>query len=122
MGIVFEEQRGQGVGSGCRVVVSSLIPDTKAHRAARVAQLSQSRPSKALGQQPLLHDAVRPGDVLRATTSVCVAVDFFGIRQPQRIWYLYKTDGCRWEETMRALQASFVADGDLTLVLERRQA
>ena len=49
-----------------------------------------------------------------------VLVDFFGIRRPQRVMDLYVADGRPWHLVMRALHASFVADGELTLVLERR--
>jgi hypothetical protein len=106
---------------------------------------------------------VRPGDILRATTTVDaltlekqnrswdwmlkvkktrgsfynvwmeiwishildfaqvgVIVDFLGIRRPQRVIDVYKVDGRPWHLIMRALNASFVADGDVTLVLERR--
>ena len=49
-----------------------------------------------------------------------VVVDFFGIRRPQRVMDLYICDGRPWHLVMRALNASFVADGDLTLVFERR--
>jgi hypothetical protein len=49
-----------------------------------------------------------------------VIVDFLGIRRPQRVIDVYKVDGRPWHLIMRALNASFVADGDVTLVLERR--
>lgn len=53
---------------------------------------------------------------------VGVTVDFFGIRRPQRVMDLFVADGRPWHLITRALNASFVADGELTLVLERRNA
>lgn len=47
-------------------------------------------------------------------------VDFLGLRRPQRVIDLYVADGKPWHLTMRALNASFIADGDLNLVFERR--
>jgi hypothetical protein len=56
-----------------------------------------------------------------AAVQAGVVVDFFGIRRPKRVMDLYIADGRPWHLTMRALNASFVADGDLTLVFERRK-
>ncbi|CAK9205981.1 unnamed protein product [Sphagnum troendelagicum] len=121
LGIVFEESQWRDGNGKCRVVVAGLIPGGNADRASRVAKLFHGGSKLMRNQnQPVFDGDVRPGDILRATTTVGVIVDFLGIRRPQRVIDVYKVDGRPWHLIMRALNASFVADGDVTLVLERR--
>ncbi|KAH8939515.1 hypothetical protein BDL97_15G040600 [Sphagnum fallax] len=121
LGIVFEESQWRDGNGKCRVVVAGLVPGGNADRASRVAKLFHGGSKLMRNQnQPVFDGDVRPGDILRATTTVGVIVDFLGIRRPQRVIDVYKVDGRPWHLIMRALNASFVADGDVTLVLERR--
>lgn len=121
LGIVFEESQWRDGNGKCRVVVAGLVPGGNADRASRVAKLFHGGSKLMHNQnQPVFDGDVRPGDILRATTTVGVIVDFLGIQRPQRVIDVYKVDGRPWHLIMRALNASFVADGDVTLVLERR--
>lgn len=121
LGIVFEESPLRNAYGKNRIMVGELIAGGNADRASRVAQLFLGAPRKnAQSNIPLVNGGVLPGDILRATTTAGVLVDFFGIRRPQRVMDLYVADGRPWHLVMRALHASFVADGGLTLVLERR--
>lgn len=164
LGIVFEESQWRDGNGKCHVVVAGLVPGGNADRASRVAKLFHGGSKLMHNQnQPVFDGDVRPGDILRATTTVDaltlekqnrswdwmlkvkktrgsfynvwmeiwishildfaqvgVIVDFLGIRRPQRVIDVYKVDGRPWHLIMRALNASFVADGDVTLVLERR--
>ncbi|BBN11556.1 hypothetical protein MPTK1_5g12910 [Marchantia polymorpha subsp. ruderalis] len=118
LGIIFEAVESRNKE---RVVVAELVQGSHAQRAARVNQMFQGADSnrKSCGGGVILNGDVRPGDILRATTTVGVVVDLFGIRAPVRVMMLHKADGRCWDDTMAALKASFVADGPLTLVLER---
>ena len=51
-----------------------------------------------------------------------MVVDLFGLRAPQRVIKLFDVEGSTWSETMAAIHASFVADGPVTLILERECA
>lgn len=119
LGIVFVESPLRNAYGKKRIMVGELVAGGNADRATRVAQLFVGR-SNAQANSPIINGGVMPGDILRATTTAGVVVDFFGIRPPQRVMDLYIADGRPWNFVMRALTASFVADGDLTLVLERR--
>ncbi|CAM6039271.1 unnamed protein product [Sphagnum compactum] len=121
LGIVFEESQWRDGNGKCRVVVAGLVPGGNADRASRVAKLFHGGSKFMHNQnQTVFYGDVRPGDILRATTTVGVIVDFLSIRRPQRVIDVYKVDGRPWHLIMRALNASFVADGDVTLVLEQR--
>uniref|UniRef100_A0A7I4AIS6 Uncharacterized protein n=2 Tax=Physcomitrium patens TaxID=3218 RepID=A0A7I4AIS6_PHYPA len=121
LGIVFVESPLVDAYGKNRVMVGELVVGGNADRASRVAQLFDGRKNVA-SNTPILNGGVMPGDILRATTTVGVTVDFFGIRRPQRVMDLFVADGRPWHLITRALNASFVADGELTLVLERRNA
>lgn len=43
----------------------------------------------------------------------------FGAQRPERSIVVYGADGQRWKAVMEALQKGLVADGEVTLVLER---
>ncbi|KAG6547814.1 hypothetical protein Mapa_010631 [Marchantia paleacea] len=118
LGIIFEAVQSRNKE---RVVVAELVQGSHAQRAARVNKMFQGADSnrKTRGGGVILNGDVRPGDILRATTTVGVVVDLFGIRAPLRVMMLHTADGRCWDDTMAALKASFVADGPLTLVLER---
>ncbi|KAL2620492.1 hypothetical protein R1flu_000697 [Riccia fluitans] len=118
LGIIFEAVRKRNKE---KVVVAELVPGSNAQRAFKVNQMFQGAGSnrKSRGGSVILNGDVRPGDILRATTTVGVEVDLFGIRAPKRVMMLHVADGRRWDDTMAALKASFIADGPLTLVLER---
>ncbi|KAG0618135.1 hypothetical protein M758_4G042200 [Ceratodon purpureus] len=121
LGIVFVESPLKNAYGKNRIMVGELVVGGNAERAARVAQLFVGAPRNiAQSNIPILNGGVMPGDILRATTTAGVLVDFFGIRRPVRVMDLYIADGRPWHLVMRALNASFVADGDLTLVFERR--
>mmetsp|Transcript_13349 Transcript_13349/g.18237 ORF Transcript_13349/g.18237 Transcript_13349/m.18237 type:complete len:345 (+) Transcript_13349:167-1201(+) len=110
LGMVFEED-SQG-----RVRVSELVAGKQAEQAAAVAKLTQKIDSVAL-----------PGDVLRAFTATIlqyppkasITGDLTGtIRKV----VLYGADAQPWRKTSEALRIGRVADGPVTLVLERAEA
>lgn len=121
MGIVFEEKKSTEKKK-YRIVVNSLVSKSNAEKAARVSKLFNGNRRNFLKEDEnfaIFDDAVFPGDVLRATTTINVLVDFFGIRAPKRTVVLFFSDNRRWEEVMRALGASFFSDGPTTLIFER---
>ncbi len=71
LGIVFEESQWRDGNGKCRVVVAGLVPGGNADRASRVAKLFHGGSKLTRNQnQPVFDGDVRPGDILRATTTV----------------------------------------------------
>lgn len=109
LGIVFEED-----AVGGRVVIAELIPGGNADRLFRKASLD----SRLLSTSP------KVGDVLRATSATNVIYKrgalLFGAQLPERTVVVYGADGQKWPHVAAALQRGLVADGFVTLVLERR--
>ena len=107
LGIVFEPDT-EG-----RVRVADFVEGSRAGRAAAVASLS-----------PVGAQAARRGDVLRAFTSSTIS---FGPRAQllgdlsgsKRAVVLFGADGQSWVKTISALKSGLVADGPVTLLLER---
>ena len=64
------------------------------------------------------------GDVLRGCTATNVVYPrgalLFGAQTPERAIVVYGAAGQRWPQVATALRRGLVADGDVTLVLERR--
>lgn len=116
LGIVFELSKV----TNRRIFVAELVTNGNADRVARVNKLFESPKSMESNDGKIVYGGgVNVGDLLLATTTVNVVVDLFGLRAPQRIVVFFDADGRTWTETMGAIQASFVADGPVTLVLER---
>ena len=107
LGIVFEPDT-EG-----RVRVADFVDGSRAGRAAAVASLS-----------PAGAQAASRGDVLRAFTASTVS---FGPRAQllgdlsgsKRAVVLFGADGQSWTKTTSALTSGLVADGPVTLLLER---
>lgn len=63
------------------------------------------------------------GDTLRACTATTITYQtgalLFGAQQPTRTVGVYGCDGQRWPAVAAALQTGLLADGPVTLVLER---
>lgn len=119
LGIVFELSK---IATG-RIFVAELVQGGNADRASRVNQMFESKQRRESGLGRVIYDGgVRAGDLLRATTMVNVVVDLFGLRAPQRVVLFFEVDGRSWAEAMGAIQTSFVADGPVTLILERQRA
>lgn len=82
-------------------------------------QLKRAKLNPALATQ-----AVQEGDVLRACTATNIVYPAqalaFGLKPPTRCVVCYGADGQRWPQVIAALQKGLVADGPVTLVLERR--
>lgn len=116
LGIVFELSK---MATG-RIFVAELIPNGNADRAARVTQLFESQKGRESSHGNVMYGGrVKVGDLLLATTTVNVVVDLFGLRASRRAILLFDVEGRTWAETMGAIQTSFVADGPVTLILER---
>jgi len=79
---------------------------------------------KARLNTSLAASSPREGDVLRACTATNIvyqpAALAFGMQQPRRTVVVYGADGQGWPQVAAALQKGLVADGPVTLVLERR--
>jgi hypothetical protein len=98
-----------------RVVVAALAPGGNADRRARRAALDPGSAAAAPAE----------GDVLRAVTStnlVYPARALLGARPPTRTVVLFGCDGQRWPAVAAALKRGLVADGQVTVVLERPEA
>eukprot|EP00250_Pteridium_aquilinum_P012591 c20820_g1_i1 orf=66-641(+) len=116
LGIVFELSKV----ANRRIFVAELIRNGNADRAARVNKLFEGQKSRETKDGKIIYGGgVNVGDLLLATTTVNVVVDLFGLRAPQRVVMFFDAEGRTWTETMGAIQSSFVADGPVTLVLER---
>ncbi|KAL3675513.1 hypothetical protein R1sor_025461 [Riccia sorocarpa] len=92
LGIIFEAVRKRKKE---RVVVADLVQGSNAQRAFRVNQLFQGRDNNTRSRSGnvILNGDVRPGDISSEV--------------------LHIADGRRWEDTMTALKAPYVADGPL---------
>ncbi len=110
LGVVFEEDARRG-----RAAVAELALGGSAAAAAKRAALG---PGAAAAAVPAI------GDVLRAVTSTTLvyrgANALLGTSRPERTVVLYGTDRQRWPEVAAALKRGLAADGEATLVLERR--
>jgi len=107
LGVVFVPD------SAGRVRVSSFLANSDAGRAASVSKLSPG------GAQ-----AAQVGDVLRAVTATVFAftpaANLVGdLTNTKRTVVLYGADGETYQSVFRALTQGLVADGPVTLVLER---
>ncbi|KAL4428114.1 hypothetical protein ABPG75_002203 [Micractinium tetrahymenae] len=109
LGIVFEEDKRRK-----RAVVAGFAPAGHAEQLAKRAALNPA----------LAATAPREGDVLRACTATNIvyqpAALAFGAQKPKRAIVVFGADGQGWPQTIAALQKGLVADGPVTLVLERR--
>jgi hypothetical protein len=107
LGIVFEED------ADGRVRVSEFIPGSRAAKAAEVASLA-----------PFGAQCCRKGDILRAFTATQVVYkttaaltgDLSGTK---RVRTLYGADDKDWKDVSAALASGRVADGPVTIVVER---
>lgn len=71
LGIVFEESPWKDAKGKHRIVVGDLVPGGNADRASRVSKLFIGETKKSFNNiRPIMDGGVRPGDVLRATTTV----------------------------------------------------
>eukprot|EP00887_Chlorella_sp_A99_P005104 scaffold25.g5104.t1 len=108
LGIVFEEDPASG-----RAAVAELTPGGNAEAAWRRARLNPA----------LAASVAAPGDVLRACTCTTItyqtAALLFGAQKPTRTIGVFGADAQRWPEVATALRKGLVADGPVTLVLER---
>jgi hypothetical protein len=109
MGVLFREERNRK-----RAAIDELAEGSKAAQKARVASYDRARRLEA----PL------PGDVLRGCTATTIAWPtkslVFGAAPPQRYIVLYGADDQEWVSVAAALKSGRVADGPVTLVLERQ--
>jgi hypothetical protein len=109
LGLVFEEDAAHK-----RVVLAAIVPGGSADSLARKAALDPA----------LAAAAPAVGDVLRAVTATNLVYPtaslVFSARSPERHVVVYGADGQRWPKVATALKRGLVADGEVTLVLERR--
>ena len=110
LGVVFVPAADGGVR------VAALVPGSTAGRAAGVARLSPDGSATPL-----------PGDLLRACTATVFSfpagAQLLGeLKGTTRTVVLYGADGQSYEKTFAALAQGRVADGPVTLLLERAQA
>ena len=111
LGIIFEED----VRHGGRAVVVDIVPGGSADRLTKKASLSPTVLAKT---------SPKVGDVLRACTCTNVvyktAALMFGAQTPERVVVVFGADQQRWPDVATALKRGLVADGEVTLVLERQ--
>lgn len=109
LGIIFEEDRRTN-----RAVVAELVPGSHAEQRQRRAALDPG----------LAATAPQEGDVLRACTATNIVYPtgalMFGAQTPERAIVTFGADQQTWPKVAAALKRGLVADGDVTLVLERR--
>jgi hypothetical protein len=119
LGIVFERDT-EG-----RVRVADFIEGSRAGRAAAVQRMQGGVNNATVGPGPGgVGAAAKRGDVLRACTTTTLS---FGPRAQllgdlsgtKRAVVLFGCDGQPWNKTVGALTAGLVADGPVTLLLER---
>ena len=108
-GLVFEEDPAGAA------VVGDVVEGSAASRRNAVAKLRGTEAT----------DAVLPGDVLRACTSINFVYGpggLAGVAPPQRTVVLFGADGEAWPKVLGALKRNAVSDGPVTLVFERPPA
>lgn len=107
LGIVFEEDTRRK-----RAVVVDFVEGSIAEQERKKARLDKTREESV----PL------EGDVLRAvtcTTLMYETASLFGAASPVRTIGLYSADDQKWPDVVTALKRGAVADGPVTVVLER---
>lgn len=107
LGVVFEEDKKLNAA-----VVAEIVEGSNAKRLADRAKLGESI------------DSIQVGDILRALTTTNVVFKsgalFFGAQRPERTIVVYSAAGQTWPRTAAALKRGLAADGEVTLLLERR--
>lgn len=109
LGIIFEEDSRSG-----RAVLAEIVPGGNADQLSKRASLDPG----------LAATAPKKGDILRACTATNIVYRtgalMFGAQTPERAIVVYGADREKWPAVATALQRGLVADGEVTLVLERR--
>jgi hypothetical protein len=109
LGIVFEEDVRMG-----RAVIAEIVPGGNADQRSKRASLDPG----------LAATAPKAGDVLRACTATNIVYRtgalLLGAQTPERAIVVYGADKEKWPAVATALKRGLVADGEVTLVLERK--
>jgi hypothetical protein len=109
LGIVFEEDTRMG-----RAVLAEIVPGGHADQRSKRASLDLS----------LASTAPKEGDILRACTATNIVYRtgalLLGAQTPERAIVVYGADNEKWPAVATALKRGLVADGEVTLVLERK--
>lgn len=115
-GVVFaESKKKRADGKKPAVVVDELLEGSPAARRAAAAALNPS----------LADAAVLPGDLLRGFTTTNFvfrgAGALLGVSGPSRESVVYGADDQGWTAVTAALKRGSASDGDITLIVERRE-
>ena len=109
LGIVFEEDTRTG-----RAVLAEIVPGGNADQRRKKASLDPG----------LSTTAPKEGDILRACTATNIVYRtgalMFGAQTPERAIVVYGADKEKWPAVATALRRGLLADGEVTLVLERK--
>jgi len=109
LGIVFEEDTRMG-----RAVVAEIVAGGNADQRSKKASLDPR----------LAATAPKEGDILRACTATNIVYRtgalILGAQTPERAIVVYGADNEKWPAVVTALKRGLVADGDVTLILERK--
>ena len=125
LGLILKEDTARtsaptqkGGGGSTRIVVDDIIPGSNAERLFKAGKLS---PEAALA-------CAMPGDVLRGFTCTTFVYEGFaattlgaGSKPPTRTLTVFGADNQSWGNVMGAMKRGVVADGPVTLILERRR-
>jgi hypothetical protein len=110
LGIVFEEDKRKG-----RAVIAEIVAGGNAEQLAKRASLNPTS---------LASTAPKVGDILRACTATNIVYRtgalILGAQTPERAIVVYGADNEKWPAVATALKRGLVADGEVTLVLERK--
>ncbi|KAL6761927.1 hypothetical protein V8C86DRAFT_2526243 [Haematococcus lacustris] len=107
LGLVCEYDEGRK-----RTRIVDLVEGSYADQRRKMASMNRQ----------LASNAVLPGDILRAVTAtnfVYPTKALFGAVPPERHVVLFGADGQRWSVVRGALGKGIVADGDVTVIVER---
>ena len=114
-GVVFAESKKKRADEKKQVVVDELLEGSPAARRAAAAALNPS----------LADAAVLPGDLLRGFTTTNFvfrgAGALLGVAAPSREVVVYGADDQGWTAVTAALKRGSASDGDITLIVERRE-
>ncbi|KAH7616766.1 hypothetical protein NADE_001574 [Nannochloris sp. 'desiccata'] len=109
LGIVFEEDTRMG-----RAVIAEIVAGGNADQLSKKASLDLR----------LAATAPQKGDILRACTATNIVYRtgalILGAQTPERAIVVYGADNEKWPAVATALTRGLVADGEVTLVLERK--
>lgn len=108
-------------GGGQQCTVARPVPPAAPINTRSVACMCVPPTTPAHRSMHMCHSSFvsTESDTSNTTPMRAAGALLFGAQRPERSIVVYGADGQRWKAVMEALQKGLVADGEVTLVLER---